>query len=116
MKRHLLAASSLALAACTSTPPATGTATATTPPTRSAAPQQTTPQPASLMAAVSGGSHVYEAFCAACHSGGDETAPELKTLHTFNRERVSTALSDKGLMALQATLINAAQREQRSLD
>ncbi len=64
------------------------------------------------MAAVSGGSHVYETFCAACHSGGDETAPELKTLHTFNRERVATALSDKGLMALQSTLINAAQREQ----
>jgi len=111
MKRHLLAASALALAACTSAPPATDAASRASPPTPAVA-TATTPQPATIMAAVSGGKHVYETFCAACHSGGDETAPELKTLHTFNRERVSTALSDKGLMALQSTMINAGQREQ----
>ncbi|MDP3494636.1 MAG: cytochrome c, partial [Hyphomonadaceae bacterium] len=104
MKRHLLAASALALAACTSAPPTSDTLANPT--------QAASPQTASAMAAVAGGKNVYETFCAACHSGGDETAPELKTLHTFNRDRVSTALSDAGLMALQSKMINADQREQ----
>ena len=102
-RTRLLVASTLALAACTSTPPANDTRTASA---------QATTQSASVMSSVAGGKHVYETFCSACHSGGDETAPELKTLHTFNRERVSTALSDAGLMALQSKMINADQREQ----
>ena len=99
-RTRLLVASTLALAACTSTPPANDTRTASA---------QATTQSASVMSSVAGGKHVYETFCSACHSGGDETAPELKTLHTFNRERVSTALSDAGLMALQSKMINADQ-------
>ena len=108
MKRHLLAASALALAACTSAPPAIETSAAP----QASSPQAASTQTASVMSTVAGGKHVYETFCSACHSGGDETAPELKTLHTFNRERVSTALSDAGLMALQSKMINADQREQ----
>ena len=49
------------------------------PKAKAAAPAATA-QPTNVMAAVSGGKHVYETFCAACHSGGDETAPELSTL------------------------------------
>jgi len=103
-RSRLLAVSALALAACTSAPTASDSQTGAT--------QAAPPQTASVMSTVSGGKHVYETFCAACHSGGDETAPELKTLHTFNRKRVSTALSDAGLMALQSKMINADQREQ----
>lgn len=93
MKRSgaALAASVFVIAACTSTQ----------------TDRQTTPTAAIDTAA---GQHVYNTFCAACHNGGDETAPVLDVLHTLGKERVSTALSPDGLMAMQSSLLNAEQR------
>lgn len=91
-----LAASVLAIAACTSTQPASDAPVAVA----SAAP--TADQIA--------GREVYNQFCAACHNGGDETAPELDQLHTLGSQRVATALSPNGLMAMQSGMLNAQQR------
>jgi glucose/arabinose dehydrogenase/mono/diheme cytochrome c family protein len=97
----LIAASALVLAACNSTAP-----TAETPAPGGA--------PVAFAAApeAAAGHQVYNTFCSACHDGGDETAPELSVIQTFNRDRVSTALSDGGLMALQAKMLNPEQRTQ----
>ncbi len=106
----LAGASMLVLAACSSTGPyaeqalPTAVATAAPPMTH---PQVLTPAPISAEAS---GKRVYDQFCAACHEGGDETAPVLETLHTLGRERVSAALSTGGLMALQAGMLNETQR------
>ena len=91
-----LVALALGLASCTSTAP---------PPQAAAA---LAPSPTLAAAA---GHEVYDRFCAACHNGGDETAPELDELHTLGAARVSTALSPGGLMALQAGMLNPEQRE-----
>lgn len=103
MKRHslLLAASVMALAACSSTP--TETAAAPSDPPAAAA------APGAAPAAVSAGKQVYASFCAACHNGGDETAPVLEELHALGRERIMTAISPGGLMALQGQMLNAEQ-------
>ncbi|MDP3739280.1 MAG: PQQ-dependent sugar dehydrogenase [Hyphomonadaceae bacterium] len=95
---NLLVASALALSACNSAPPTTDTAP--TPP--AAVTAASSPETA--------GRQVYDALCAACHSGADDTAPELATLRTFNHDRVSTALSDTGLMKLQAKMLTPEQR------
>jgi len=92
--RTLLAASVIALTACTSTTPVAEIAS------QSAAP------PADVLA----GQQVYQQFCVACHGGGDETAPVLDILHTLGRQRVSAALSPDGLMAVPATMVNDTQR------
>jgi len=55
---------------------------------------------------------VYQKTCAACHDGGDETAPELEQLLTLGRERVSAALKPGGLMASQASKLTPAQHDQ----
>jgi len=91
----LVAAPFLALAACTSTEPA-GEATPAAMP--SAGPVEVA------------GQQVYNTFCAACHNGGDETAPVLDDLHSLGRDRVLTALSPDGLMSLQAGMLNEDQR------
>jgi glucose/arabinose dehydrogenase/mono/diheme cytochrome c family protein len=98
MKRsHIwLAASALAIAACTSTQPASETPTSVA----SAGPS------ADQIA----GREVYNQFCAACHNGGDETAPVLDELHTLGQPRIATALSPDGLMALQSGMLNEQQR------
>ena len=94
-----LAASALAIAACTST--------------------QTAPDaPATVAVAVASadqiaGRDVYGQFCSACHNGGDETAPELDELHGLGAAtRSPPRLSPGGLMALQSGMLNdaAAQR------
>lgn len=90
----LIAASALALAACTSTAPA-------------AAPPAT-PQLAS--ADTLAGEKVYNTFCAVCHNGGDETAPELDELHALGAARVTAALAPGGLMTLQSGMLNDEQR------
>jgi len=101
----LIAASAVVLAACNSTAPAAETA-----PVRVAAPTG-----AAAAAAVAGtpeaaGQQVYAGFCAACHAGGDETAPVLRELQALGRDRVTAALSKDGLMALQAGMLNEQQR------
>ena len=98
----LIAVSALALASCSSTAP-----TATPDPASA-----TTTVASTAPGEAAGGQHVYGTFCAACHNGGDETAPPLTTLQTFNRERVSTALSKDGLMKLQAQALSEEQRTQ----
>src|SRR5690349_5889720 len=65
------------------------------------------PSPASDVAA---GKQVYDRACAACHSGADDTAPPFATLVTYSRDRIATALSDTGLMKLQAKALTAEQR------
>jgi glucose/arabinose dehydrogenase/cytochrome c553 len=101
-RRHAAIASALALAACT-------TPAADTPPTT-----QTATQPAVATAAASpeaqAGQGVYTTFCAACHNGGDERAPELAELHRLPRERIATALSSTGVMKLQGGMLNEQQR------
>jgi aldose sugar dehydrogenase len=99
----LIAASALVLAACSSTAP--------TAEQGSAAPASPAATVAAGPAEVAG-QKVYAGFCAACHNGGDETAPVLRTLQTLGRERVSTALSKDGLMKLQAGMLNEEQRTQ----
>lgn len=91
--RTWLAASALVIAACTT--PQTDTQTTTTP---------------TAAIDTSAGQQVYNTFCGACHNGGDETAPVLDVLHTLGKDRVSTALSRNGLMAMQSSLLNAEQR------
>lgn len=94
----LAAAPALVLAACT-------TAATTGPHGESAA------APAATVSAdARAGSQVYAAFCAACHNGGDETAPGLDALHRLGRDRIVAALSPGGLMALQSGMLNERQR------
>ncbi|MDT0270973.1 hypothetical protein RM844_32365, partial [Streptomyces sp. DSM 44915] len=91
----LLAASTFALAACTSAPPPTETDAAP------GAAQPETPETIPTPIATydfAAGQKVYSTFCAACNSGADDTAPELPTIRTFTHTRVSTALSEGGLM------------------
>ena len=90
----LLAASALAIAACTSTQTAPD------------APATVTVASADQIA----GRDVYGKFCSACHDGGDETAPELDELHGLGRDRITAALAPGGLMAMQSGMINAQQR------
>jgi glucose/arabinose dehydrogenase len=99
----LLGAFALSLAACSSTEPA-----AVERPVAAARPATPAPDPA----AVSAGQLVFARQCAACHNGADDTAPQLATLHTFDQGRVSAALSDSGLMALQAKGLTPEQRTQ----
>ena len=96
MKRSatLIAASMLALAACTTAAPTANPPTAT--------------QTAS--ADTLAGEKVYNTFCAVCHNGGDETAPELDELHALGAARVTAALSPGGLMTLQSGMLNDEQR------
>jgi hypothetical protein len=94
--RILVAVSIISLAACSSTVPR-GT---------SPVAAKASVAPADIVA----GQRVYQTYCAACHGGGDETAPVLDILHTLGRERVSVALSPDGLMAVPATMINENQR------
>jgi glucose/arabinose dehydrogenase/mono/diheme cytochrome c family protein len=100
MKRlHILAAASaLALASCATSP---GSTTAATPAASAVSAD---------MASIAAGKQVYDGVCSACHNGGDETAPPINTLHTFDKARVSTALSDTGLMALQSKMLTPEQR------
>jgi aldose sugar dehydrogenase len=58
------------------------------------------------------GQQVYERSCAACHNGGDETAPALERLRTLGRDRVSTAIHPGGVMATQAAGLSEDQRTQ----
>src|ERR1044072_5721257 len=53
---------------------------------------------------------VYQKTCAACHNGGDETAPELEQLLTLGRDRVSAALKPGGVMAGQASALTPEQQ------
>lgn len=99
----LIAASALVLAACSSTTPA---AEQTATPAAGPAHPTTIAANAPELA----GKKVYDGLCAACHNGGDETAPVLTELQRLGRDRVSTALSKDGLMALQAGMITPEQR------
>ncbi len=65
-----------------------------------------------LTAAETAGVTVYQKACAACHDGGDETAPELEALFSLGRARVTAALSPGGVMATQASGLTAQQKEQ----
>src|SRR5690349_14279150 len=93
----LVAVSALSLASCSSTAPPDGAM-----PTAAAS--------SADMASIAAGKQVYDGICSACHNGGDETAPPLATLHTFDKTRVSTALSETGLMALQSKMLTPEQR------
>src|ERR1044072_2437042 len=55
---------------------------------------------------------VYQKTCAACHNGGDETAPELEQLLTLGRDRVSAALKPGGVMAGPAAALSPEQLAQ----
>ncbi len=115
MKRLYALLAATALSACTSAPSATETASTSTPappPVRAAAAATPTAAGPVDAAEVAAGRKVYDTFCAVCHSGADDTAPELVTLHSFDHARVSKALSDAGLMALQAKMLNPEQRAQ----
>ena len=61
---------------------------------------------------VTAGQQVFVRQCAVCHNGADDTAPQLATLHSFDQARVSAALSEGGLMALQAKMLAPDQRAQ----
>jgi glucose/arabinose dehydrogenase len=98
----LISASVLALSSCNSTAPPAG-----------GEPGPAASHGAATLAALpeaAAGQQVYDQYCAACHNGGDETAPELADLHVLGRERLSVALADGGLMAAQAKLLNPEQR------
>ncbi len=108
----LLAASTLAIASCTSAPPAVVDTAAPVPAaaiTAAARPAGAGPLDA---AQVSAGQQVFATYCAVCHNGADDTAPQIDALHTFTHDRVSAALSESGLMALQSKMLSADQRAQ----
>ena len=92
MKRSLIAASALVIAACTT--PQTDTQTATPQP-------PSTPQPASRSTPPTAAPVTMAAM---------KPRPSLDVLHTLGKERVSAALSPNGLMAMQSSLLNAEQR------
>jgi glucose/arabinose dehydrogenase len=99
----LSGAVALALAACSSTEqPAVERAVAVARPISAAL------DPAD----VSAGQQVFVKQCAACHNGADDTAPQLATLHSFDHDRVSAALSEGGLMVLQSKMLTPDQRAQ----
>src|SRR5690606_19080280 len=106
----LLAVSAIALTACSSTSPSTDPAP---PPAALAAAQSPAPAAGPAPAEAIAGKQVYDQFCAACHNGGDETAPVLATLNTLGGDRVSTALSEDGLMALQAGMLKIGRASWR---
>ena len=115
MKRLYALLAATALSACISAPSATETASTSPPappPVRTAAAATPTAAGPVDAAEVAAGRKVYDTFCAVCHSGADDTAPELVTLHSFDHARVSKALSDTGLMALQSKMLNPEQRAQ----
>ena len=58
------------------------------------------------------GQQVFQQTCAACHNGGDETAPPLDRLTGFGAERISRAIRPGGVMATQAAGLSEAQRVQ----
>jgi aldose sugar dehydrogenase len=58
------------------------------------------------------GQQVYDRSCAACHNGGDETAPELARLRTLGADRISKAIHPGGVMASQAASLSEDQRGQ----
>jgi aldose sugar dehydrogenase len=99
----LFAASALVLASCSSTAPIADTASA---------PPASAPAGAAVLASAdtAAGKQVYDTFCGACHNGNDETAPALDVLHTLGKDRVTTALSKDGLMAVQSGMLNEQQR------
>ena len=109
----MLAASTLVLASCTSAPATSGSES---PPATSAsvAPLPSAPPTAAAgpldAALVSAGQQVFATYCAVCHNGADDTAPQIDQLHTFDPQRVSTALSEGGLMTLQSKMLTAEQR------
>ncbi len=103
-KPVLLAATAIVLAACHSTTPETA------PDTTAQSASQPIVQLATAPAEAAAGKRVYDTFCAACHDGGDETAPVLDELHALGRERVLAALAPGGLMALQAGALSGDQR------
>lgn len=106
LRSSLIAASSaLALVSCSSTAPVTDEATA---------PQSTQPptQVATTSVDAAAGHGVYTQYCAVCHNGGDETAPVLDELASLDADRIFTALSPGGLMALQGGMISDAQKSE----
>lgn len=58
------------------------------------------------------GQRVYERTCAACHSGGDETAPAVERIRAFGAERISKAIHPGGVMASQAAGLSEPERSQ----
>jgi len=57
------------------------------------------------------GRELYEQTCAACHNGGDETAPERKTLAGMSPASILKALGPGGLMAGPGSLLTATEKE-----
>ena len=112
----LFAASALVLASCSSTAPAADTASAPAAPAATPAPPaaRAAAGPAATQVVASAdataGKQVYDTFCGACHNGNDETAPALEVLNTLGKDRITTALSKDGLMAVQSGMLNEQQR------
>jgi glucose/arabinose dehydrogenase/mono/diheme cytochrome c family protein len=101
----LFAACLLVLAACSSTaPPAADTA--------AVALSTTAPMRVLASADATAGKQVYDTFCGACHNGNDERAPALDVLNTLGKDRITTALSKDGLMALQSAMLDEQRRTQ----
>ncbi|MBK8840069.1 MAG: PQQ-dependent sugar dehydrogenase [Hyphomonadaceae bacterium] len=116
MKRlsYLLAASTLVLAACNTAPQSADTSmgAAATATGESPTARPSTPARPIDAAAVSAGQQVFATYCAVCHNGADDTAPQIDQLHTFQHERVTAALSEGGLMTLQSKALSPEQRAQ----
>ena len=68
--------------------------------------------PPSQAAQESAGFAAYQKACAACHNGGDETAPPADRLQALGRDRIIRALSPGGIMAGQASALSEAERGQ----
>jgi glucose/arabinose dehydrogenase/cytochrome c5 len=106
----LFAASVLVLASCSSTAtPAADTAPQAAPAAAVAA-ASSAPAPVAVSADATAGKQVYDAYCGVCHNGNDETAPAMEVLNTLGKDRITTALSKDGLMAVQSGMLNEQQR------
>ncbi|MGD2134396.1 MAG: PQQ-binding-like beta-propeller repeat protein, partial [Maricaulaceae bacterium] len=58
------------------------------------------------------GQAVYQMYCATCHDTGVERAPLLSTLQTLSAQSLRFALSEGGVMAAQASLLNEEELDQ----
>lgn len=60
----------------------------------------------------SAGFSLYQRYCAVCHDGGDELAPEVDRLNALGHAKIMSVMAPGGIMAAQAAEMSETQRSQ----